>query len=415
MYGATYEELPVNLGSMEPGPILAVVLGHIDIERCSPFDRICVLQAQERLLSWAHAQRYRTMAAIVDTIDPEDMSAEYAEDAAAMEVAAALRLTRRASEAEMGYALDLKRRLPSVWEALQSGSIDLRRARVIINETSHLSIAAARATTKSIIAEAGHLTTGQLGHRLRKLCLEADPEDAKGRYESAVEDRYVALESNPDGSANIYAMHLPADQANAAMARLNSCARSARTKGETRTMDQLRADSLLDILEGAGAAAKSSRGGVHIHTDLPTLAKLANHPGELAGYGPVIGDIARQAAARQVDTRWDWTIHNPDTGMVIAEGTTRRRPSSPQRRHVESRDRTCAFPGCRMPATNCDVDHTVPYSESKRTHTGELAPLCRYHHTGRHRHRWTYRRTNDGDYVFTSQLGHRYTTSGRDP
>jgi hypothetical protein len=68
-----------------------------------------------------------------------------------------------------------------------------------------------------------------------------------------------------------------------------------------------------------------------------------------------------------------------------------------------------------MPAVNSDIDHTIPYAESRRTHTDHLAPLCKYHHSGRHRHRWTYRRMADGDYLFTSQLGHSYTTSGRDP
>jgi len=355
------------------------------------------------------------MSSIVDVIDPDDMSASYVEDAAAMEVAAALRLTRRASETEMEFALDLQRRLPSVWEALRDGTIDVRRARVIIDETTHLSMAAARNVVDDIISDAGRLTTGQLGHKLRKLCFQSDPKDAKGRYESAVEDRYVALESNPDGTANLFAMNLPVDRANAAMARVNRFARSLRSDGETRTMDQLRSDVFLDIFDGSGAAARSARGGVHLYTDLKTLAGLADHPGELAGYGPVIADIARQLAKRQADTSWDWTIYNPDSGMIIAEGTTRRRPTRAQSRHVENRDHTCVFPGCRMPAVNSDIDHTIPYAESRRTHIDHLAPLCKYHHTGRHRHRWTYRRMADGDYLFTSQLGHRYTTSGRDP
>lgn len=280
------EVLPPSLETMEPGPVLAVFLGHIDIGHCTPSDRIRVLRAQDRLLSWVHSQRYRTMSSIVDVIDPADMSADYVEDAAAMEVAAALRLTRRASEVEMELAIDLQRRLPRVWEALRDGTIDVRRARVIVNETTHLSMAAARSVVDDIISAAGRLTTGQLGHKLRKLCFQCDPEGAKKRYESAIEDRYIALESNPDGTANLFAMNLPADRANAAMARVNRVARSLRSDGETRTMDQLRSDVFIDIFNGSGAAARSARGGVHLHTDLNTLAGLAEHPGELAGYGP---------------------------------------------------------------------------------------------------------------------------------
>lgn len=409
------EEIPPGLDTMEPGPVLAVFLGHIDVDRCSGYDRIRVLKAQERLLSWVHSQRYHTMAVIVDTIDPDDRYTEYVEEEAAMEIAAALRLTRRASETEVGFALDLQRRLPRLWDALCCGDVDIRRAWVIIKETSHLSIGEARCVVDDIIDDTGTLTTGQLGHKLRKLCFETKPDNAKDRYQAGVEDRYVALESNPDGTANLYAMNLPADRANAAMDRVNHFAKTQPKHCETRTADQLRTDVFLDIFDGTAPGAESPRGGVHLHTNINTLTELCQQPGELAGYGPVISDIARQIAKRQIDSPWDWTLHNPETGMVIAEGTMRRRPNKAQQRHVTTRDNTCIFPGCRMPAQNSDIDHTIPYTENKQTHTQNLAPLCKYHHGGRDRQRWNYHPTANGDYVFTSQTGHTYTTSGHDP
>jgi hypothetical protein len=400
---------------MEPGPVLAAFLGHIDVDRCSGHDRIRVLRAQQRLVSWTRAQMYRTMSSIVDVIDAEDMPTEHVEQAAAIEVAAALRLTRRASEAEMELALDLERRLPAVWRALLAGDIDVRRARVIVDETIHLSIAGAQQVVDGVIADAGRLTTGQLGHRLRKMCFESDPDDAKRRYRTSVEERCIVTEATPDGTGNFYGMNLPPERLQAGMARINRIARSLRRKGETRTMDQLRSDVFLDLVAGTGTVSRSGAGGVHLHSDLASLAELADHPGELAGYGPVIADIARQVARQQQAAPWEWTIDDPATGMPIAHGSTRRRPTTRQRRHVTTRDTTCIFPGCRMPAMQCDVDHRIRYAESHTTRTGDLAPLCRYHHTNRHRHRWTYRHSSDGDYTFTSPLGHEYTTSGRDP
>jgi hypothetical protein len=415
MFDPPYEELPPNLETMEPGHVLAVFLAHIDVDRCSPYDRIRVLRAQQRLLSWVAAQKYRTMASIVDVIDPEDMSADCVEDGAALEVAAALRLTRRASESEMGFALDLKRRLPRVWGALVAGDIDVPRARVIVNETTHLTIAEARTAVDHIIDKAGQYTTGQIGQRLRKLCMEAHPDDAKDRYETAVEQRYVATQAEPDGTCNLFAINLPPDRVQRGMDRINRIARSLRRDGETRTMDQLRADVFLDIIEGTGEAPRAARGGLHLHSDLASLAELANHAGELAGYGPVISDIARQVAQQLQDAPWDCTVEDPITGMPVCEGTTRRRPTTDQRRKATARNRTCIFPGCRMPAINSDIDHRIPYSECRQTRTKDLAPLCEYHHTNRHRHGWTYQPSNNGDHTFTSPLGHRYTTSGRDP
>jgi hypothetical protein len=96
---------------------------------------------------------------------------------------------------------------------------------------------------------------------------------------------------------------------------------------------------------------------VDIRVDLETLTRLTDDPGELAGYGPVIADIARQVAEQQPNAEWRWTVTSPDTGQVLHDGITRRRPTTGQRRHVENRNRTCIFPGCRMPATDCDLDH----------------------------------------------------------
>ena len=94
------------------------------------------------------------------------------------------------------------------------------------------------------------MTTGQLGHRLRQLCIETDPADARRRYNSAVSDRRIACEPDPAGTAHLFAMDLPPHRLAAGMQRINRIAKDLRRNGETRTMDQLRGDVLLDLLEG---------------------------------------------------------------------------------------------------------------------------------------------------------------------
>ncbi len=76
-----------------------------------------------------------------------------------------------------------------------------------------------------------------------------------------------------------------------------------------------------------------------------------------------------------------------------------------QHNSVTARDRTCIFPGCRMPATNCDLDHRRPFAEHPETSTDGLAPLLRrHHHTTRHRQGWTYQPLPNGDYLWTSPV-----------
>jgi hypothetical protein len=173
-------------------------------------------------------------------------------------------------------------------------------------------------------------------------------------------------------------------------------------------MDQLRADIFLDLLRGTDHTTKA-RGVVHMTVDLGTLTGLTEHPGDLNGFTPVISDIARQIAADQSDSEWRYTITDTESGQPIVSGSTKRRPTASQRRQVETRDSHCVFPGCRMPATDCDLDHTTTWAENGPTLPDNLATLCRRDHRLRH-NGWTYRTLPNGATEWTSPLGHTYTT-----
>lgn len=400
---------------MEPGHELACVLSAINVDDCTGYDRIRVLKAHQRMRSYYSAQLYQAMNAVAAAIDPEDMCEDIVEKAAAAEVAAALKWTRRTADNEMGLAADLRRRLPQVWDALIEGHIDVARAKVLVYGTTHLPIGTAQDVVDTIIDNAHRYTTGQLRTRLRKLCIEADPDEAVRRYETAVAERRVTSEADDAGTAHLFGLDLPPDRLEAGLRHINDLAKSLRRPGETRTIDQLRADVLLDLIAGADVAGNTGQGGVIVHTTLESLAELSEHPGELAGYGPVVADIARQVADRQHAGRWGYVIEDDITGLPLAVGTTRRRPTAAQRRTVEARNPTCIHPGCRMPAMASDIDHRIPWSEQQQTHTDNLAPLCRHHHRIKHEAGWTYQAIGNGDFEFTSQLGHTYTTSGRDP
>ena len=142
---------------------------------------------------------------------------------------------------------------------------------------------------------------------------------------------------------------------------------------------------------------------------------MNNHPGDLAGYGPVIADIARRVAEDETDAEWRYTITNPDTTHVVATGTTKRRPTTTQRRNVEARTPICIFPGCRMPAAGSDLDHRTRWADDGPTTEHNLTPLCRHDHCIRHQHGWTYTPLPNGNHQWTSKLGHTHTTSGTPP
>ncbi len=406
-----------GLDDIEPGWTLAVWLSRINLDELSGHDRVVVLRAHQRMASHYTAQTYDAMASVSDSISEIDDDPQLATESAAAEIRAALRLTRRTADSELSLALDLRRRLPRVWKLLAAGKIDLRRARAIIHATSHLPIATAQEVVEQVIDEAPRLTTGQLSVRIRRLCLDADPEQTRDRYQQAIADRRVVAEPTPEGTAHLFGLDLPPHRVAAITRRINQIARSLRSGAESRTMDQLRADVLLGLLDGSSSdsSTRGGRGSVDIHVDLTTLTELTDHAGELSGFGPVIADIARQVTDQQSRAEWRYTVTHPDSGQVLYNGITRRRPTAGQRREVEAHNARCVFPGCRMPATDCDIDHRIPYGEGGPTITPNLAPLCRHDHGIRQRAGWVYQTLRDGDHCWTTKLGHTYTTSGRPP
>jgi hypothetical protein len=56
------------------------------------------------------------------------------------------------------------------------------------------------------------------------------------------------------------------------------------------------------------------------------------------------------------------------------------RPTAPQQRFTEVRDRHCRMPGCRRRAGHCDIDHAVAHADGGVTACWNLCCLCRRHH-----------------------------------
>lgn len=400
-----------DLGQIEPGPVLAGCLAGIDASTLPGEDRVLVMQARARLVAHFEALLLADVALVYDTVvDAEDLDGDIAFEAGYTEVAAALHLTRRAAESQVDHALTLRDELPQVWQALAEGRIDLRRAKVIDRETRHLDRPLARQIADRVLETASELTTGQLRARIKRLAIQADPDDAQQRYTVTLKERRVVVESSGDGTAHLLGLDLPPDRVAAISARIDYLAKMLRRKGETRTMDQLRADVFLDLLDGT----ENRVGGVlEIRVDLATLARLEDHPGELGGYGLVIAEIARKVAENCPDLKWRYVATDGDA--AVDTGIVRRRPTAAQRRAVAALHQRCVFPGCRMPVVACDLDHRVRWADGGPTSVGNLAPLCRFHHRLKDVLGWQCQVMDDGRYRWTSLLGLSYVSSGRSP
>lgn len=395
-----------------PGPVLGMMLSSVVRSRLNGHELVELIRARSRQIAHLQAEMYADIWDLAHTppgdVDSEPERTAWIDEYIRDEIQAALTLTERGADIVLSLALDLAR-LPRVREALSEGRIDLARAKVLCRETEHLDDDVAARVIEELLDDASHQTTGQLAARTRRRAIKADPDGARRRYRRGVEDRRVDTGRNPDGTADIAARQLPIDRVTAVTERIWALARSLHGEDD-RSIDQIRADVVMDLLEGNPLPlAGGTRGSVELRIDLPTLAGLDDDPAEIPGWGPVISDIARQIAQCQTDCQWKAVVVDPETGQPLWTGTTRRRPTTAQRRHVEARNPTCVFPGCRRPATRSHIDHTTDHARGGTTRTSNLGPLCARHHLrSKHRAGWALRQPEPGVFHWISPRGRHY-------
>ncbi len=220
--------------------------------------------------------------------------------------------------------------------------------------------------------------------------------------------------------------------------------------------------------------------GVEVRVKLTTLLGRDEHPGEVAGWGPVPAEVARTMVAAQRAAQWRFAITDT-TGQLMLAGITRHRPPTTAppgelppcrggivelqlpatlltelatdsdacglwaaviadlavqytryiqggcrgldaqdttarfagaalRRHVQIRDRSCVYPGCRASAHSADLDHTVDHTDGGPTTSNNSGPLCRHDHRLKHAGQWRLHQPESGHFTWTSPLGRTYRT-----
>ncbi|MEA5457139.1 DUF222 domain-containing protein [Sinomonas sp. JGH33] len=350
--------------------------------------------AQARL----EARRAVTLAALTAAVggSSEDPARRLdAPTVAASELAAALRISQRTASAAVAEALAVtKAPWAPVLEGMASGALPRRRAAAILDAAAPVpperldEFAAEAAAIANPPDSEGIPAQGALRRRLRRLAERHAGEPLVVRKERAAAHRRVDLEPDHEGMCWLSA-YLPLEAGAAIDTRLEAIARSLQGPGEERTLGQLRADALADLLAGTGS---SPLGGVRteliVTVPARTLTRGADAPGEddagedapgeIVGYGPIDAGAVRLLAAEAAT--WSRLCVEPGTGAPLALGRRRYTPTPAMRRFLGARDRACRFPGCDKPAAATEADHTREWSEGGATDTGNLALLCPQHH-----------------------------------
>lgn len=292
---------------------------------------------------------------------------------------------------------------PALADAWAAGAVDARKVDVIVAET----LAAEPGTVAAVVADAldraQDLTAPQLARHVRGAVIGADAAAAERRRVKERADRWVSMRLSEHGMAFLSA-YLPAEHATAAFTAVDALAGNAAVDGDDRTVDQRRADAFADVFTGIldrqatpdGTPLPTRHGqrvSLQVAVAASTLLGVDDNPAVLESYGPITAEVARELAQ---DATWRRVLTDA-TGQVCAVGSATYRPGADLTRTVIARDVTCTFPGCRQPASRCEIDHRVPYDFSRapagsvhdvQTCEANLHALCKHHHEAKTKGWW---------------------------
>lgn len=382
------------------------------------------IAAAQRQENQACARRLRVAAELFETRRTERGEAEdWAVDtwaAVAAEIAAALRISLGKASSILNYGHAM-RRLPQVAGVFEAGEIDLTTYRAIAYRTGLIDDDAVLARVDARIAAKAarwpSMTPSRLAGQIDRIIAKVDP-DAVRRARERTLDRNVTVwdgsGTGADGTAEVSGLLFAAD-AHLLDKRLDALAATV-CESDPRTLAQRRADALGALAAGAerlmcrcgspdctATAATPSPVVIHVLAEQGTLDGESETPGYLLGAGELIPaalvrDLAASARVRPL-------IHPAD-----ADPEPHYRPSKELAHYVRARDLTCRAPGCDRPATDCDLDHTVPYPQGG-THASNLKALCRFHHIVKTFWGWRDRQLPDGTVIWLLPDNQVYVTT----
>lgn len=417
------------------------------------------LVVADRLVNSATLLRTELIEAVrIASVDPDDDGSEdllptVARDAArasmVTEVACALRVPEGAVVHLVDDAETLMSDLPATVTALRDGSISYRHAKVVIEQLRGLDGETRARSEDRLIPQAKVLNVTQFKNRARRERDRVSPIPIAERHACAAGERRVYLEHADDGVSWLHAL-LPTVVATAAFTKVSAIAATVQHPDDDRTLPQLRADVFGDLLldddapdalqpavradadaggsrdaddrsapdprcggpeEAAGGPRPGRRvlRGIRptVAVTVPVLTLLGDDtPGELAGYGPIDAETARELAAGA--TSFLRILTHPHTGAVLGVDRDRYAVPADLKSWLRMRDERCRFPGCAREAARCDLDHATDWAKGGTTDQANLIHLCRRHHRLRHTTGW------DAEIITHPPAGPAGVPGGRD-
>jgi hypothetical protein len=250
--------------------------------------------------------------------------------------------------------------------------------------------------------------------------------EAERTYAEGLKARRCSAEPNPDGTGMLFITG-DGPRISAAVGRVDRIARRLRKGGDPRTLAQLRADVATDLLLAGwvpndpifAQLGKPPTATVNVVVSLATLLGLRAGVGQIPGWG-ALGAQQTRTLALQAGSIWTRIVTDPLTGRAIEATAGTYRVPAAMAQQVNTRDGTCRAPGCEIPTTDTDLDHSIEWATpSSDTDTAKavgpttetnLAALHRGHHNLKTSGFWDSDQSTDGALCWTTATGRTFTT-----
>ena len=262
----TFDEAVVSgIAHLDGCPELAGWLAATEISALGEYDVVEVVAGFERVASWAKARAAEAAAHLSRRPAMNPYWPTYAGKVtdpctASTELSLRLGVSRQAAGRLVATGRALDGTLSETADALRRGAIDWPKALVITESLGEVPWQVALEVEARVLPAAPGRTPAQLRRDLERALAEVDPQDAQERHGRAVQRRRVERPRVlPDGMASVRAI-IPAEAAARLDATLQGAAVSARAGGDSRSVDQLRADALDAMADVAWRTARIGEG-----------------------------------------------------------------------------------------------------------------------------------------------------------
>jgi len=341
----------------------------------------------------AEARRHPELFVAPGALANAEEERDWAERAAVLDLATRIGMAEGTVIALAQQGRRLRRATPRVWALFREGGICAANARALADRVDDVPDDRWRELDEGAAAIA-KLAPARFSARLRSVVERLATEPLAVRHRRAREARRLCVDGDRDGMSWL-AVYVPDEAAVRAKAHVDALARQlAAAPGETRTMDQLRADVAVGLLTSTPGGGSAVRATVHVTVPVLTLLGVSDDPATLDGVIPIDADTACRLVADAPS--FSRILTDPVTSAVLDVDRTTYRVPADLRRAVLARHPRCVFPGCGRRAQDCDLDHRIDWARGGLTSADNLAPLCGSHHRAKHVTRWQYRRTRDG-------------------